>query len=432
MVGAATTSHWTTDASSAPRSQSAATLFSPNAYSDVDIRDFRSRYTTLRPLPDGERVRSKEKHKSWVQLHKLFLERNTDLWGDRQPASTELYAIDPDDIPEHWDWREKGVLSGVWEQGACGGCWAFTTTTAMEGIHYIWTREKITLSPQMLLECDALDNDCAGGNMVTGFQFAVMKGGVAAEVNYNYNDYTRDTGAVGPCRENSARLHAVSIDDYIIIPNTWLDLKAAVLMQPVSVAVNGFSNAFRYYSSGILTLEQCQANFDGGGLVNHAVAAVGFGVDDAGLEYLIIKNSWGTGWGEGGFARISMEGVEMNATCGLLVESVAPLKYSNETYVDPKFDPAVDDYVDWAPSTKFGLDWLLNAGTVVLFLAVFSAGMLIVACMACADALCSAGDDNSVALINDGERDFFVYYGSHDGESYITSAERGSGGGRTR
>jgi KDEL-tailed cysteine endopeptidase len=250
----------------------------------------------------------------------------------------------------------------VWEQGACGGCWAFTTTTAMEGIHYIWTREKTALSPQMLLECDPLDNDCAGGNMVTGFQYAVMKGGVAAEANYDYNDYTRDTGAVGPCRENTARLHAVSIDDYIIISNTWLDLKAAVLMQPVSVAVNAMSDAFKYYSGGILTFEHCKPDYDGEGLINHAVSAIGFGVDDTGLEYLIIKNSWGTDWGEGGFAKISMEGGEMNATCGLLVETVAPLKYSNETYLDPKYDPDVEDFVDWVPKTPMFAVSLVGGG----------------------------------------------------------------------
>ena len=86
--------------------------------------------------------------------------------------------------PNERDWRDKGAVSRVWEQGACGGCWAFTTTTAMEGIHYIWTRKKTALSPQMLLECDPLDQDCAGGNMVTGFQYAVMKGGVSSEVGW--------------------------------------------------------------------------------------------------------------------------------------------------------------------------------------------------------------------------------------------------------
>lgn len=89
------------------------TFFRPSVYSDVEKGAFRARFTNLKPLPEGERTRSKEKHKSWVQLHKLFLRRNKDLWGDRRPAGDDLYAIDPEDIPEQWDWRDKGVVSRV-------------------------------------------------------------------------------------------------------------------------------------------------------------------------------------------------------------------------------------------------------------------------------------------------------------------------------
>ena len=58
----------------------------------------------------------------------------------------------------------------------------------------------------------------------------------------------------------------------------------------------------------------------------------------------------------------SMEGGEMNATCGLLVETVAPLKYSNETYLDPKYDPDVEDFVDWVPKTPMFAVSLVGGG----------------------------------------------------------------------
>ena len=408
-------------------------FFAPKVYADLTRNEFRGRFGNLKPLPDGERTRSKEKRKSWVELHRMFLERNKDLYGDRRLTDAgSVYAMDPGDIPKEWDWRDKGVVSDVWEQGACGGCWAFTTTAAMEGIHYIWTREKTKLSPQMLLECDPLDNDCAGGNMVTGFQYAVLKGGVAAEEDYRYNEYTRDTGAVGPCRENTARKHRVSIDDYIIIPNTWLDIKAAVLMQPVSVAVNGMSDAFRFYAGGILTLDQCPPDFDGEGLINHAVSAIGFGVDDGGREYLLIKNSWGPDWGEGGFAKIAMEGTESNATCGLLVEAVAPLKYSNVTYVDPKYDPNVDDYVDWVPKSVFPF----GTRTASVIVTVMAVSFLVVTFVQCADFLGDDDDDDRVALFSDGQRDYYVYYGSNDTEALVvpvtSTSVYGGGSGTAR
>ena len=77
-------------------------------------------------------------------MHDQFLARNADIWSnERDPTSGKLY--DPTNLPRSWDWRVKGGLSKVWEQGACGGCWAFTTAAAVEGVHYIWTREAVTL-----------------------------------------------------------------------------------------------------------------------------------------------------------------------------------------------------------------------------------------------------------------------------------------------
>lgn len=99
----------------ASRSARPRVFFRPSVYSDVEKGAFRARFTNLKPMPENERTRSKAKHKSWIELHKLFLRRNKDLWGDRRPAPADqdLYAIDPADIPEQWDWRDKGGVSRV-------------------------------------------------------------------------------------------------------------------------------------------------------------------------------------------------------------------------------------------------------------------------------------------------------------------------------
>lgn len=169
------------------------TTFASNFFADQTHGEFRSSKGMLEPTAPAERQRSEGKRKSWVEMHKQFLDRNQDIWGGRK-IGTDLYAIDPADLPKSWDWRDKGAVSTVWEQGACGGCWAFTTVTAVEGVHYIWTREQVTLSPQMLLECDPIDSDCVGGNMVTGYQYAVMKGGIPSAESYPFNPYTRVGG----------------------------------------------------------------------------------------------------------------------------------------------------------------------------------------------------------------------------------------------
>ena len=321
-------------------------------WSDRTREEFESSTGSLTPTPASERDRSREKKESWKRMHEEFLKRNADIWTHGRNTDGDLF--DSEHVPKSWDWREIGGLSKVWEQGACGGCWAFTTVAAVEGVHYIWTKEEVSLSPQMLLECDPIDQDCTGGNMVTGYQYAVMKGGISSANDYPVHPYTLKTSEVGPCRTNTARKHAASIDDYIVLENSWSELKSAIYMQPVSVAVNALGERFRFYSGGVLTYDDCQPDWDNSpNLINHAVVAVGFGYDKhLDLEYVVIKNSWGPQWGENGFARIAMQGGEMNATCGLLIESVAPLKLSNLTYSDPDYVAGFNDYVDWAPKSQ--------------------------------------------------------------------------------
>jgi hypothetical protein len=213
-----------------------------------------------------------------------------------------------------------------------------------------------------------------------------MKGGISAAADYPLHPYTIETSLVGPCRKNTARKHAASIDDYIVLENSWEELKSAIYMQPVSVAVNAMGAEFRFYSGGILTYDDCQPDWrNSPNLINHAVVAVGYGYDeDSDLEYIVIKNSWGDQWGERGFARIAIQGSEFNATCGLLIEAVAPLKLSNMTYSDPLYSPHVDDSIDWAPHTTVnsadGLLYIIL--TTIVLVACLSMGILtVISCM---------------------------------------------------
>jgi len=77
-------------------------------------------------------------------------------------------------------------------------------------------------------------------------------------------------------------------------------MKAAVATAPVSVSIEADKSVFQMYSSGIFDNTACGTNTD------HATLVVGYG-SDAGQEYWIMKNSWGTSWGEEGYMRVAIE-----------------------------------------------------------------------------------------------------------------------------
>jgi C1A family cysteine protease len=79
-------------------------------------------------------------------------------------------------------------------------------------------------------------------------------------------------------------------------PNDPTQLKAALVLGPVSVAIEADQFAFQAYSGGIIT-SKC------GTKLNHAVLAVGYGTEN-GIEYFLVKNSWGASWGDKGYAKI--------------------------------------------------------------------------------------------------------------------------------
>ena len=179
----------------------------------------------------------------------------------------------------------------VKDQGSCGSCWTFSTTGAVEAHHFLATGENVSLAPQQLVDCaGAFDNaGCNGGLPSHAFEYLHYFGGQMLEADYPY------TAKDGKCVADAAKAAAtVSSQVNITFEDEDMLVDAVGRFGPVSVAFQVASD-FQHYSGGVYTSTVCGSGPED---VNHAVLAVGYDHDaESGLDYWIVKNSWGTEWG---------------------------------------------------------------------------------------------------------------------------------------
>ncbi|BFZ04431.1 hypothetical protein BsWGS_07471 [Bradybaena similaris] len=198
-------------------------------------------------------------------------------------------------VPDTIDWSQKGYVTGVKNQLSCGSCWAFSTTGSLEGQ---WFRKKgqlISLSEQQLVDCSGSvgNRGCNGGWVDRSFSYILASKGIEGEADYPYK------ATQGPCRYQQ-KFAKASVSGYVNVnpSGNELVLKNTVgSVGPVSVYIYANSN-FQSYRGGIFTDSNC--NYQ----INHAVLAVGYGTS-GGQDYWLVKNSWGTAWGERGYIRVA-------------------------------------------------------------------------------------------------------------------------------
>ncbi|KAF5739282.1 xylem cysteine proteinase 2 [Tripterygium wilfordii] len=219
------------------------------------------------------------------------------------------------ELPTSVDWRKKGAVTPVKNQGSCGSCWAFSTVAAVEGINQIVNKNLTSLSEQELIDCDtSYNNGCNGGLMDYAFAYIISNGGLHKEEDYPY------IMEEGTCEMTKEQLDVVTIDSYRDVPrNSGENLLKALANQPLSVAIDASGRDFQFYSGGV---------FDGhcGVELDHGVAAVGYG-SNKGLDYIIVKNSWGPKWGEKGYIRMKRNiAGKPEGLCGINKMASYPIK----------------------------------------------------------------------------------------------------------
>lgn len=193
------------------------------------------------------------------------------------------------------DWREKGAVTAVKNQGLkCGSCYAFSTTGNIEGQWAIAGNPLTSLSEQMLVSCDTIDGGCGGGLPDDAFTWIVQSnaGNIVTEASY---PYVSADGTVPSCALGSQPVGA-TIAGHHDIPQDEASMAAYMAAHgPISIGVDATS--FQTYSGGVLT--NCVSR-----QADHAVLIVGANLAHS-PPYWIIKNSWGASWGEAGYIRVA-------------------------------------------------------------------------------------------------------------------------------
>jgi len=269
-----------------------------NQFSDMTNAEFKEKFATHRASTSVEKFLN-----TWQETK--FLPVTDD---DDDDLTKRNLSNNPINYQAHFN-APRNQLN-------CGGCWAFSITGIVEAAK---SMKSGTLNPylsvQQLLDCNSSNYGCNGGDLITGINYALSTG-IENDSVYSYLGYSGNT-----CTFNKSKALS-TITGYQYCSNLTTNYKCSTSVVysllskgPLSVVTNGGSWAFQNYAGGIFTAA-CTA-------IDHAVVVAGYGVSGT-TQYWLVRNSWGSSWGEQGYIRIAIN-PSNNYSCFIEYEAILPI-----------------------------------------------------------------------------------------------------------
>ncbi|OWZ13686.1 Papain-like cysteine protease C1 [Phytophthora megakarya] len=312
-----------------------------NELSDLTDEQYRA-FLTSKPDRDSPRRHKKNAIKGGKRSKQVSI--SFDL--DDASSESEDDEEDDDDIevPTSLDWTTKDggkYVTPIKNQGTCGSCWAFAGVAVVESRFAIENDVQATpLSVEQVLTCSgSLDHirskfhdnmtssseGCSGGMPFLTYSYLSLAKPHGVSCGSVY-PYVMATNATDPeCSSSLTAEVAVAweanVSDYKVVASSEKALLRAVTRGPVTANIDATGDGFRHYAGGIYDAQDCLSDGDE---VNHAVVIVGFGETDDGEKFWIIRNTWGTMWGEDGYMRIA-RGSNRYGPCNLYLYADYPV-----------------------------------------------------------------------------------------------------------
>jgi C1A family cysteine protease len=186
------------------------------------------------------------------------------------------------------NWSGK-YTTAVKDQGYCGSCWAFSATEQIESDSMRTLGDNFILSPEQITQCDSTSQGCNGGWTEHAYDYVKKAGGIETNADYPYTSYQ---GTTGTCKADKNKFK-VTVSKYTTINGESAMTSYMQSTGPLSVCLD--ASSWNSYKGGVMT--SC------GQRVDHCVQAVGVDTT-ASTPYWLVRNSWGTSWGESGYIRL--------------------------------------------------------------------------------------------------------------------------------